>query len=69
MGEFWSKEEEKNRKKTRSSWLNCVLRGDEAVLLVVLSQYEAALAANRFTWVSGGRRHARGLIFSPCHQN
>ena len=29
-----------------SSWLNCTLQGDEAVKLVVLSQYEAVPDAN-----------------------
>ena len=27
--------------KSRSSWLNCLLLGDEGVYLVVVSQYEA----------------------------
>ena len=31
---------------TSSSWLNCTLQGDEAVKLVVLSQYEAVPDAN-----------------------
>ena len=29
-----------------TSWLNCALRGDKAVYLVVLSQYEAVLDVN-----------------------
>ena len=54
-----------NLKETRSSWLNCALRGYEAVYqvsvgqyciyLVVLSQYKAVPVGNWWYWVSISR--------------
>ena len=39
-------EREREVKKTRSSWLNCALRGDEAVYWVSLGHYEAEAVGN-----------------------
>ena len=39
---------------TRSSWLNCALRDDEAVYWVSIGRYEALAVANRWFWVSRG---------------
>ena len=52
----------KNYKKTRPSWLNCVLRDDEAIhwvslvqqwlYLLILSQYKVVLVYSWWHWVS-----------------
>ena len=39
---------------TRSSWLNCVLRDDEAVYWVSIGHYEAVAVGNWWCWVSRG---------------
>ena len=39
---------------TRSSWLNCALRDDEAVYWVSIGQYEAVAVGNWWYWVSRG---------------
>ena len=39
---------------TRSSWLNCALRDDEAVHWVRIGHYEAIAAGNWWDWVSRG---------------
>ena len=39
---------------TRSSWLNCALRDDEAVYWVSLGHYEAVAVGNLSYWVSRG---------------
>ena len=36
---------------TRSSWLNCALRDDEAVYWVSIGLYEAVAVGNRWYWV------------------
>ena len=36
---------------TRSSWLNCALRDDEAVYWVSIGHYEAVAVGNRWYWV------------------
>ena len=36
----------KNNSKTRSSWLNCALRDDEAVYWVSIGHYEAVAVGN-----------------------
>jgi len=40
--------------KTRSSWLNCALRDDEAVYWVSIGHYEAVAVGNWWYWVSRG---------------
>ena len=40
--------------KTRSSWLNCALRDDEAVFWVSIGHYEAVAVGNWWYWVSRG---------------
>ena len=40
--------------KTRSSWLNCALRDDEAVYWVSIGHYEAVAVGNWWHWVSRG---------------
>ena len=40
--------------KTRSSWLNCALRDDEAVYWVSIGHYEAVAVGNWWDWVSRG---------------
>ena len=40
--------------KTRSSWLNCALRDDEAVYWVSIGPYEAVAVGNWWYWVSRG---------------
>ena len=40
--------------KTRSSWLNCALRDDEAVYWVSIGHYEALAIGNWLYWVSRG---------------
>ena len=40
--------------KTRSSWLNCALRDDEAVYWVSKGHYEAVAVGNWWYWVSRG---------------
>ena len=37
---------QKKSKKTRSSWLNCALRDDEAVYWVSIGHYEAVAVGN-----------------------
>ena len=45
--EFRTNENEcKNNDKTRSSWLNCALRDDEAVYWVSIGHYEAVAVGN-----------------------
>ena len=39
---------------TRSSWLNCALRDDEAVYWVSIGHYEAVAVGNWWYWVSRG---------------
>ena len=39
---------------TRSSWLNCALRDDEAVYCVSIWHYETVAVVNWWYWVSGG---------------
>ena len=39
---------------TRSSWLNCALRYDEAVYWVSIGHYEAVSVGNWWYWVSRG---------------
>ena len=39
---------------TRSSWLNCALRDDEAVYWVRIGHYEAVAVGNWWYWVSRG---------------
>ena len=39
---------------TRSSWLNCALRDDEAVYWVSVGYYEAVAVGNWWYWVSRG---------------
>ena len=39
---------------TRSSWLNCALRDDEAVYWVSIGHYEAVAVGNWWHWVSRG---------------
>ena len=39
---------------TRSSWLNCALRDDEAVYWVSIGHSEAVAVGNWWYWVSGG---------------
>ena len=39
---------------TRSSWLNCSLRDDEAVYWVSIGHYEAVAIGNWWYWVSRG---------------
>ena len=39
---------------TRSSWLNCALRDDEAVYWVSIGHYEAGAVGNWWYWVSRG---------------
>ena len=41
-------------KKTRSSWLNCALRDDEALYWVSIGHYEAVAVDNWWYWVSRG---------------
>ena len=43
---FLCSEQTKNNKKTRSSWLNCALRDDEAVYWVSIGHYEAVAVGN-----------------------
>ena len=43
-----------NHIKTRSSWLNCALRDDEAVYWVSIGHYEAVAVGNWWYWVSRG---------------
>ena len=40
--------------KTRSSWLNCALRDDEALYWVSIGHYEAVAVDNWWYWVSRG---------------
>ena len=40
--------------KTRSSWLNCALRDNEAVFWVSIGHYEAVAVGNWWYWVSRG---------------
>ena len=40
--------------RTRSSWLNCALRDDEAVCWVSIGHYEALAVGNWWYWVSRG---------------
>ena len=40
--------------RTRSSWLNCALRDDEAVYWVSIGHYEAVAVGNWWYWVSRG---------------
>ena len=40
--------------KTRSSWINCALRDDEAVYWVSKGHYEAVAVGNWWYWVSRG---------------
>ena len=42
-GKYLEKEKEEN---TRSSWLNCALRDDEAVYWVSIGHYEAVAVGN-----------------------
>ena len=42
------------RLQTRSSWLNCALRDDEAVYWVSIGHYEAVAVGNWWYWVSRG---------------
>ena len=44
----------KPRKETRSIWLNCALRDDEAVYWVSIGHYEAVAVGNWWCWVSRG---------------
>ena len=39
---------------TRSSWLNCALRDDEAVYWISIGHYEAVAVGNWWYWVSRG---------------
>ena len=48
----WYWEGDKNR--TRSSWLNCALRDDEAVYWVSIGHYEAVAVGDWWYWVSRG---------------
>ena len=41
-----AKKSEGKGKKTRSSWLNCALRDDEAVYWVSIGHYEAVAVGN-----------------------
>ena len=49
-----SEAERWNQTKTRSSWLNCALRDDEAVYWVSIGHYEAVAVGNWWYWVSRG---------------
>ena len=40
--------------RTRSSWLNCALRDDEAVYWISIGHYEAVAVGNWWYWVSRG---------------
>ena len=40
--------------RTRSSWLNCALRDDEAVFWASIGHYEAVAVGNWWYWVSRG---------------
>ena len=40
------KEQKRKGRKTRSSWLNCALRDDEAVYCVSVGHYEAVAVGN-----------------------
>ena len=44
----------KNKQKTRFSWLNCALRDDEAVYWVSIGHYEAVAVGNWWYWASRG---------------
>ena len=50
------KPEAKTPRLTRSSWLNCALRDDEAVYWVRIGPYEALAVGNWLYWVSRGHR-------------
>ena len=41
--------------RTRSSWVNCALRDEEAVYWVSVAHYEAVSVGNWWYWVSRGR--------------
>ena len=45
---------QQNKKITRSSWLNCALRDDEAVYWVSIGHYEAVAVGKWWYWVSRG---------------
>ena len=47
-------ENTKDYQNTRSSWLNCALRDDEAVYWVSIGHNEAAAVGNWWYWVSRG---------------
>ena len=44
----------KKEQDTRSSWLNCALRDDEAVYWVSIGHYQAVAVGNWWYWVSRG---------------
>ena len=44
----------RTQRETRSSWLNCALRDDEAVYLVSRGHYEAVAVGNWWYWFSRG---------------
>ena len=43
---MFNKKSRQRKKKTRSSWLNCALRDDEAVYWVSIGHYEAVAVGN-----------------------
>ena len=47
-------DENPNKDKTRSSWLNYALRDDEAVYWISIGLYEAVAEGNWWYWVSRG---------------